>query len=430
MLGLLLLVHLLAGRTAANPLDRYPSSFTADLEGLTELVALPGRHWVDHETAYPPLLVAEVELVVTPDLPESGPRLAWSQLVLHLVAVGAMGWGWGRRGAVTYLAMTTPLVLYPFIFQRTDMLAVALSVIGVAAWRRSHHTTSGLVLALAFFAKAWPVVLGPGLIAERRWRGAGAWMATLVGGTAAWVAYGGFGALSQVLTFRGSTGAQIESLTGNAITLLTGDPWRVEQGAVRIGDLPAVVRLALPALGLLLAAAAWALVWRRVRAGRPSLAHGVGSLTAVAGLLCTSTLLSTQFTSWLLPWGAIIAAELRWPASGTRSQGHHVADGGGTTAARMELALVVLVVAIAAAAGPLSWLHPDVGRGEVGGLILTARNLALLGVLVIGLRRLALLDDEPGMAVASIVAGRTPAEPATDPAVDPPAAVSAQSGQS
>ncbi len=382
VLGLLLLVHLIAGRTAAMPLDSFPSSFAADLPGVTELVALPGRHWVDHETAYPPLLVAELELVVTPDMGESGPRLAWSQLALHLVAIAAMAWAWGRRGAIAYLAVSLPFVLYPFVFQRTDMLSVALSVLGVAAWRRSRDGTAGVVLALAFFAKAWPMVLGPGLAAERRWRGAIAWVATLVAGTASWVAYGGTGALSQVLTFRGSTGAQIESLTGSAILLIGGDPWRVEQGAVRVGDLPAAVRLALPVLGLALAAAAWALVWRRVRAGLPSLAHGVGSLTAVAGLLCASTLFSTQFTAWLLPWGAIIAAELPRGAAALRARG-----------ARMEVVLVGLVVLIATAAGPLSWLHPDVGRGQLGGLILMGRNLALVGVLVVGMRRLALLDD-------------------------------------
>jgi hypothetical protein len=384
VLALLAMAHLVLAQPAFAPPPGYPATFATDLVRIRELSDAPGRPWRDHEVEYPPLLVVQAELVATDDFDDTGRRLALSQLLLHAAVVAALVWGWGTRGGIAYLGLALPFVAYPFVFQRTDFLAVALAVGGAAAWRRRRDGVAGALLALAFFAKAWPLVLGGALVATSRRRGAAIWAGVLIAGMLGWLLVGGLDAPAQVLTFRGATGAQIESLAGNVIGLVSDEAWREEAGAVRVGEVPAAVRLLLPALGLGIAGVSWALVWRRVRAGVPSLAFGAGALAAVAGLLCTSLLLSTQFTLWLLPWAAVIAAEL--PRR----------DHWGVPARRLEVVAVALAALIAAAAGPLMWSHPDVAHGDPGLWLLTARNVALVALLAICLCRLWLLDDAEG----------------------------------
>jgi hypothetical protein len=62
-------------------------------------------------------------------------------------------------------------------------------------------------------------------------------------------------------------------------------------------------------LAILLAGALWA-IWAAAWRTR-TLGFGGAALAAVAALLVASPLLSLQYVSWLLPWGALAALEDR-----------------------------------------------------------------------------------------------------------------------
>jgi hypothetical protein len=387
LLVVLVALHLVLARPAFGPPDWFPSTFATDLARLHDMALETGRPWRDFAVEYPPLIYAQTELTMVDDFDTSGRRHAFVQLCAHLGIAAALGWGWGRRGAIAYLVLSTPLLAYPFVLQRSDLLAVFLAAAAAATWQRRRDNASAALLALAFFAKAWPLVLGGALAVRRRWRPVVVWAGALAAGGIAWVAYGGIDAPRQVLTFRGATGAQVESVVGNIIGITSDVHWRVESGAVRVGEVPAVVRAALPALGLAMAAGTWWLVWRRVQRGAAALAFTAAATASVASLLVTSLLFSTQFAMWLLPWAAIAAAEL-----GPRARWHE-------RAARLDLLAIGLAAAIALAAPPLMWLHPDVAHGDPGLWLLTARNACLVALLVVSVRRLLLVDDVAGPGV-------------------------------
>jgi hypothetical protein len=382
LLVALVALHLLLARPAFGPPDWFPSTFATDLVRLHDTAHETGRPWRDFEVEYPPLIYAQTELTMVDDFDASGRRHAFVQLGAHLGIAAALGWGWGRRGSIAYLVLSTPLLAYPFVLLRSDLLAVALAASAAAAWQRRRDSASAALLALAFFAKAWPLVLGGALAMRRRWGPVLIWMVALAAGGIAWVAYGGIDAPQQVLTFRGATGAQIESVAGNIIGITSDVHWRVESGAVRVGQVPALVRVGLPALGLAMAGGAWWLAWRRVQRGAAPLAFTAGATASVASLLATSLLFSTQFTMWLLPWAAIAAAELV-----PRARWHE-------RAARLDLLAIGLAAAIALAAPPLMWVHPDVAHGDPGLWLLTARNICLVALVVVAVRRLLLIDDD------------------------------------
>jgi hypothetical protein len=231
-------------------------------------------------------------------------RLALVAFAAHLATWGAVRQGWGRVAGERYLIAALPLLL--LMFERIDLVPVALAAWGLSLAVRGRPRGAGAALAAAVLIKLWPVVLLPGLLI-RGSRRAGIWFAgVLAAGTAAWLAYGGLGAPRQVVTFRGARGWEAGSTVGVIAWILGGGPLRQEAGSARVGTATtwAKVLLGLALLGLL------ALIWIRARAreddpgGRPALA-------SVAALLLCTPLFSTQYAMWLLPWAGVTSARDR-----------------------------------------------------------------------------------------------------------------------
>lgn len=267
-----------------------------------------------------------------------------------LVAWRAVSFGWGRAAATRYLWLGTPLLV--FIYRRSDLVPVALAAIALAWAQRDRQRSAGVALAAAVLTKIWPVVLAPALALERRWKALSTGAIALVAGLAGWLALGGFGALRQVSTFREATGWEVGSTIGAIVWARTGQV-RFESGANRAGTVPGWAPPALGLLTLSIVTAVWLLARRRRQ--RPASAP---ALAAVAALLVCAPVFSPQYVVWLLPWAAV--AGRRW--------------------AKVTAVPVVITGALVA-----SW-YVDLHLGPgVNQLVLTARNLAVMGIVVLDL---------------------------------------------
>jgi hypothetical protein len=106
----------------------------------------------------------------------------------------------------------------------------------------------------------------------------------------------------QVLTFRGATGWQIESMVGSIAHLMDSHTLRMESGAWRIGTINSVASIAM------FVAAAPVCIWSSWRGARLNRV-GAGWLAGVTTLLLLSALLSAQYVIWLAPAAAIAWTE-------------------------------------------------------------------------------------------------------------------------
>lgn len=365
----LVAAHVLAWLLAARP-TMFPSHFAADVPRMTEIATAGGWPWRDHPVEYPPVTWGLVRLVVGPDNGATIWRLAATQFAADLATAAALAWGWSRRASGAYLALVLPLMAYPFVLVRTDLTAVALVIGGLALARRRRDHLAGLMLALAVAAKVWPIVVLPALALWRRWRSLAATAACGLSGVVVWLGLVGGDALRHVLTFRGSTGVQIESIPGNVASWLGASDERVEQGAVRIGDLPGWLLSGFSVLALAAVAGVWWAASRRDH--RTALPQGLAELGAVAALLSAAALFSTQYAVWFVPFLALLLVDLDrrrgWRGAVAKEPAAVVAwVAGGVLVACSTLVYLVL---------------PDVGAGEWPGLLLlTVRNASVLVVL-------------------------------------------------
>lgn len=274
-------------------------------ERFHEIATSAGVPYRDFPVEYP---IGELALikVIGPWAPDvARTLLALVAFAADIVAFAAIRAGWGKGAARRYLVLGLPLLL--FIYRRADLASVALAVLGLALLERKREKSGGATLAVATLVKLWPGVLLPAVFIRRRFQGAWTYAITLAAGMLVWVVIGGPSAISQVVTFRGSTGWEVESTVGTIVWAATGEQ-RFEQGAARTGSIPswfavATVLLLLTGLGA---------IWRRaaIRGLEPA---GAPALAAVAMLLVTSSLLSPGYMAWLLPWGAIASErQKRW----------------------------------------------------------------------------------------------------------------------
>jgi hypothetical protein len=275
-----------------------------DVRRYHRIATSTGVPYRDFEVEYPPVTLGAIELLDGPTVRASTVALMWSQLATDVAIAALVGWGWGRRAAIAYLILGTAFLVYPFLYLRLDLLSVALAVAALALVRRRHPTAGALTLAVACFAKLWPLVLVPRWLFVRSRRAVVAFGAALVAGTTAWMVLGSPDGPVQVLTFRGATGWQIESTVGAFVHVFSADRVRNIGGAYRVGAVAASVELTLAALGCGAVLAAW---WCVARSGRrsPGLLDGVAPVAATAALLVTATILSPQYVAWLLPFSAI-----------------------------------------------------------------------------------------------------------------------------
>jgi len=229
---------------------------------------------------------------------------------------------------------------------------VALAALALALASRDRPRASGVALAAGVLTKIWPVVVAPALALERRWKALTTAAIALVAGMIGWLLLGGPDALRQVSTFRGATGWEVGSTVGAIVWARTGEV-RFESGANRTGTVPGWAPVALGLLTVGLVTLAWLLARRRRQ--RPA---GAPALTAVAVLLMCAPLFSPQYVAWLLPWAAIAGG--RW--------------------AKLAAVPITLTGALVAT-WYLDWhLGPGVNQ-----LVLTARNLAVMGIVVVDL---------------------------------------------
>ena len=264
-----------------------------------QIATTRGTPYRDFAVEYMPIELVTIRTMFADGPSATATRLAIISFVAELAAAGALWYGWGHRAATTYLLIGLPL--QTFILFRIDPVATALAAWSMAMARRGREGRAGVLLALATLTKVWPVVLLPWFFVKRRGRTL-AWYGTVTAvGLLAWVAIGGIRAPWQVLTFRGSTGWEIESTVGFILLLVTGGPTRMEAGASRIGVASLSERGALlVGIGCVVA-----LVWARARKEPDVDPAGGPALTCITTLVALSPLFSVQYSYWLLPWATV-----------------------------------------------------------------------------------------------------------------------------
>ena len=368
----LAIVVLLAVRLAAlllllatDPASQ-EGGITGDVRRYQEMATADGTAYADFQVEYPPITYAAIQLLAGPDLARSIAAVAISQFLCDL-AIAAILWRvWGTRSSAAYLLLGVPLILWPFIYARIDLLAVLLAIGGMALIRRGSSSIGAASLAAAVLTKIWPFVLAPVLIVERRWRAVGAFVASglVLGG--AWIAVAGVDGVRQVVSFRDATGWQVESLPG--VLWHLRDPSRIkfESGAFRTGIMPLWARPLLTVLSLVAVVGAWWLADRRRRQGAGDhVIYGWAPLASVLAMLLFAPILSPQYVVWFLPFAAITAA-----------RGDRLVGG-----------LTIAVTALTTLSYPLVL---SASEGAVWAIVpVLARNLVLVALFVVALQSLA-----------------------------------------
>ncbi|MEX2099919.1 MAG: glycosyltransferase family 87 protein [Acidimicrobiia bacterium] len=336
------------------------TAYEYDAERYHRIADQSGIPHRDFEVEFPPVSLAYIELVNGENVAETMQHLAWSAVVLDLLIAGALAYGWKRRAALYYLVLGLPFLVIPFVYFRIDLLSVALAIWGLALVKRHREMTGGVFLALAAFAKFWPLGLVP-LLLVRRARTAFVSCAIAGGvGALAWIAWAGVAGPEQVLTFRGATGWHFESVTGSVVRVVTGSELFQQSGAIRTGSSPAWASALLGCALVGVVAATW---WRTARSGAVDdrTIDGIAPLVATTTFLVFSPVLSPQYLVWLLPFAAICWA----------------------TGARRLTALVAISVILTML---LTQVYGELKAAELGAeALLLARNAVLVWVLVDGL---------------------------------------------
>ncbi len=281
-----------------------------DTSRFAAIAEAPGRHWVDHAVEYPPGSVVVIEAVA------GGGPVSALRVVVALSLVVDLGLAaflrraagtraQGDRAALAYLVIGTPMVLAGLV--RLDLWAAALGTVGVVALARRRPAGVAVGAVAGAMVKIFPVLLVPIAVGARRFREAVAAVGVGALAGAAWLAYGGFDALDQVLSLRGATGWHVETIPGS-ILALAGDEPRFEADAWRIGTIDETVVFALRVVALAVTGGLSWLLWRLSSRGDSTidLRHlALAATGSIAALLLTAPLFSPQFMLWLTPFAAL-----------------------------------------------------------------------------------------------------------------------------
>ena len=305
-------------------------------------------------------------------------RLVFIAFVADLAAAAAVWWGWGRRPAAVYLVLGVPLL--SFLYQRFDLVSVAIAAWGVAlVERREDDVGGGIALGSAVMLKLWPLAVAPVMLVRRRWRAIAAAAAVCLVVGLAWLLVAGPKGPGQVLSFRGARGWSAESIEGNLLWLASRGTPTLEQGAMRIGTAPAWAKALLFA-GLL---GYEVVVWRRT-VGEARDPAGGACLAAVTAVLVFAPLISEQYAAWLLPWAAV-AFE-------------------GDRAERKVAAIAASAIVLTGLLG-LFYIVPFGWAALAQRWTILARNVTLVLLLIVWFRTAA--PNTPGSAVADGVDARS-----------------------
>jgi hypothetical protein len=299
-----------AGYLVLTPTEREANILGGDAGRYHEIARTFGRPYRDFDVEYPPAALALIELTNGTNRAHTIERLVASQLILDFAVAGLLVWAWDRRTALAYLILSTPMLAFPFLYMRIDLLSVFLALLGLALVRKGWDRSGGASLAVAAYAKVWPVVVMPVLVIERKVKAGAAWVVTMVVCGVAWLAWGGSEGPSEVLTFRGAKGWQVESIIGLFFHVSNPSGSHPEAGAWRTAaEMPGWGRPMLTVLSGVTVLLAWWLASRRRRAGDDdSVVYGLAPLVCVIGMLVFAPILSPQYVLWFLPFAAIVAA--------------------------------------------------------------------------------------------------------------------------
>ncbi|SEP12141.1 Uncharacterized membrane protein [Trujillonella endophytica] len=215
----------------------------------------------------------------------------------------------GRRPWDTAMVALSPLLLV-HAFTNWDLLAVALTGLGMWAWARQRQVLAGVLLGLAVAAKFYPLlVLGALLLLCLRagtWR---PWLRTAGAAAVAWLAVNvpvavlAFDNWATFFTFSRTRPANPETLWNLVITLTDG---RAFDGPLAEGQSPSVLNTV---IAVALLAYGSGVAWLTLAAPvRPRVAQVAFLL--VAGFLLLNKVWSPQFSLWLLPLAVL--ARPRW----------------------------------------------------------------------------------------------------------------------
>lgn len=239
--------------------------------------------------------------------------------------VRGAGWRVAILSVGAVLALTWRYDLFPAVLV---MIAVWAAIEGRPAW-------AGVVLAIGFLTKLYPVAVLPALavpwlipfdLGRLARLGAGFGLATVVG-FLPFVALAGRRAF-EFFEYQVGHGIQIESIGGGItvlVGLLTGAPVAMSFDNARVqveGPIATAWLAIVPALTIVGFAVLGWLGWRRIRAEAGSESGGIRASTVVtlAGasvlmLLVTSKVYSIQYIVWLLPFMAFLRGRVFWLAA-------------------------------------------------------------------------------------------------------------------
>ena len=310
----------------------------------------------------------------------------------------------GRRGTPgVWLWLLLVPTLGPLTYARFDLVSGALAGAALLALAARRPGTAGLLTGAGAAAKLWPAALLPALLVHRSGRGrvvagVGAVGAVAVVGT---LATGGIDRLLSPLTWQGDRGLQIESLFAvpllwaRAVSPSSYDAPYTRYFAFEIEGPGAASFQALSTLAMLamLALLAW-LWWRALRrtpAADAIRVAGLLSLGTACLLVITNKTLSPQYLLWV---GGLLAA-----------LGCVTPDE--PTLPRLGRLLLVTCLATQVIY-PLGYgmLTSEAWYGWIGVSLLTARNLALVVLTVLVLRRVVDLTRAPAASPESPVTAR------------------------
>ncbi|MGY1748538.1 glycosyltransferase family 87 protein [Modestobacter sp. SYSU DS0511] len=215
----------------------------------------------------------------------------------------------GRRPWDAAMVALSP-VLFVYAFTNWDLLAVALTTLGMWAWARRHPVLAGVLLGLAVAAKFYPlIVLGVLFALCLRAGRLRAWLSTVVAAGVAWLVVNVPVALAapenwaRFFTLSDTRPANPESIWALLIDW-SGD--RFLDGPLAEGQAPEQLNTVV-AVVLVLAAAGvcWLALAAPLRPRLPQLAF-----LLVAAFLLLNKVYSPQFALWLLPLAVL--ARPRW----------------------------------------------------------------------------------------------------------------------
>lgn len=301
-----------------------------------EMVSAKGTPYADFAVEYPPLVLGTIKLVYTEGQPyQTLVKLGVSQFALDLGIAGLLRWAFGRRVLLAYLLLGLAFLPFPLHYMRLDLLSVFLATAGWAFLRKHLDVAGGAALGLSVFAKLWPLALAPLMLIEHRRRALVSWVVTGAVGAIAWWMWAGPSGMVQVVSFRGATGWQVESLPGIVLHMIAPERTNFAQGAWRTGTMPSWSRALFTLLSVGLTALAW--WWVRSpatpdgdevattadvdhavgrephapRDDRPSAEvarYGLAAVVAVTAFLVFSSIISPQYVLWLAPYCAVATA--------------------------------------------------------------------------------------------------------------------------